>query len=76
MLLVNACALYHSVHLLIWKTDKKKIMTQYQFQEDIVFVCAWLDGEKEENEMQKKQKQPGCQVSSISSDSGEVRGST
>ncbi len=51
-------------------------MTQYQFQEDIVFVCAWLDGEKEENEMQKKQKQPGCQVSSISSDSGEVRGST
>jgi hypothetical protein len=26
--------------------------------------------------MQKKQKQPGCQVSSISSDSGEVRGST
>jgi hypothetical protein len=36
VLLVNAYVLYRSAHLLIWKTDKTKLLTQYEFRKSIV----------------------------------------
>ena len=77
MLLVNAYVLYCSAHL-IWKTDKKKILSQYQFREDI--VKAWMDGEVENelqrNELQRKRKLAEHQVSSSNSEDDRSRGRT
>jgi hypothetical protein len=40
VLLINAYVLYRTAHQFIWKTDKKKILSQYQFREEI--VKAWM----------------------------------
>jgi hypothetical protein len=70
VLLVNAYVLYRSAHLLIWKTEKKKILSHYDFREQI--VKAWLEGDSG-NESQRKRKQ----VSTSSSEGDEVgRGRT
>jgi hypothetical protein len=45
VLLVNAYILYHSAHILIWKTNKKNILDQYKFREEI--VKSWMDGDNE-----------------------------
>ena len=50
ILLVNAYVLYKSAHLLIWKTNKKKFLSQYDFRKEI--VMAWFeynDGSKKIN---------------------------
>lgn len=39
-MLINAYVLYRTAHQFIWKTDKKKILSQYQFREEI--VKAWM----------------------------------
>jgi hypothetical protein len=36
LLLVNAYVLYKKSHLLIWKTQKSKLLTQYEFRKSIV----------------------------------------
>ena len=45
VLLVNAYVLYKSAHLLIWKTPKKDIMSQYHFRKSI--VLDWFGFGKE-----------------------------
>ena len=40
VILVNAYLCYKSAHLLIWSTDKKDIMSQYDFRKSI--VLAWM----------------------------------
>jgi hypothetical protein len=74
VLLVNAYILYRSAHLLIWKTNKKKILSQYQFREDV--VKAWMDGENIENKSRWKRKLTEHQVSSSSSEADVSRGRT
>ncbi len=71
VLLVYAYVLYRTAHLLIWKTEKKRILSQYQFREEI--VKAWLDGENSDNEFQRKRKLMEHQVSSSSSEGGGAR---
>jgi hypothetical protein len=67
VLLVNAYVLYRTAHSIIWKTEKKKILTQYRFREEI--VKAWMEGEKSDSEGQKKRKLSENQVSTYSSTS-------
>jgi len=43
--------LYHSAHLLIWKSEKKKLLSHYDFREQ--FVRAWLESDSG-NESQRK----------------------
>ena len=38
VILVNAYLCYKSAHLIIWWTDKKDIMSQYEFGKSIVLV--------------------------------------
>jgi len=42
VLLVNAFILYRSAHTLIWKTDKKNILGQYEFRRSI--ALEWIGG--------------------------------
>ena len=67
VLLVNAYVLYRTAHSIIWKTEKKKIVTQYRFREEI--VKAWMEEEKSDSEGQKKRKLSENQVSTYSSTS-------
>ncbi len=69
VLLVNAYVLYRTAHSIIWKTDKKLILSQYRFREEI--VKAWMEEEKSESEGQKKRKLSENQVSSYRSSSSE-----
>ncbi len=43
VLLVNTYVLYGSAHINIWKMDKKNILDQYKFREEI--VKSWMDGD-------------------------------
>lgn len=71
VLLVNAYVLYQTAHSLIWKTDKKFILSQYQFREEI--IKSWMDGKEEEHESHKRRKLSETQVTSFhSSASSEV----
>ena len=47
LLLVNAYVLYKTSHLLIWKADKSKILSQYDFRKSI--VLAWFGIQEKEN---------------------------
>ncbi len=53
VLLVNAFVLYRTAHRLIWKTEKKLILSHYEFWEAIIKACIDGDDDKE-NESQKK----------------------
>jgi hypothetical protein len=45
VLLVNVYPVYHSARIIIWKTDKKNILDQYKFREEI--VKSWMDGDNQ-----------------------------
>ena len=71
VLLVNAFVLYRTAHCLIWKTEKKLILSHYEFREAI--VKAWIEGDDDkENESQKKRKLTESQMSSCGSSSAQV----
>jgi len=65
VLLFNAYVLYQTVQSLIWKTDKKLILSHYRFREEI--IKAWLDGDDEEKDSHEKRKFSENQVSTFSS---------
>ena len=69
VLLVNAYVLYRTAHSIIWKTEKKLILSQYEFQEEI--LKAWMEDEKSDSKGQKKRKFTENQVSSYRSSSSE-----
>jgi hypothetical protein len=69
VLLVNAYVLYRTAHSIMWKTDKKLLLSQYRFQEEI--VKAWMEEEKSDSEGQKERKLSENQVSSYRSSSSE-----
>ena len=69
VLLVNAYVLYRTAHCIVWKTDKKLILSQYQFREEI--IKAWMEDDKSSSEGQRKRKLPDNQVSSYRSSSSE-----
>ena len=57
LLLVNAYILYKTTHLIMWKKDKKSLMSHYDFWHQI--ALAWLlgdDGSSTNNQPVKKQK--------------------
>ncbi len=64
--LINACVLYWTAHIIIWKTAKGWYC---QFQEEI--IKAWMEKEKSVSEGQKKRKLSDNQVSSYRSSSSE-----
>jgi hypothetical protein len=68
VLLVNVYALYHSAHIIIWKTDKKNILDQYKFREEI--VKSWMDGDNQaaltEDARKRKRSEVAPQAHSIS----------
>lgn len=66
MWLINACVLYWTAHIIIWKTAKSWYC---QFQEEI--IKAWMEKEKSVSEGQKKRKLSDNQVSSYRSSSSE-----
>jgi len=45
VLLTNAYVLYKSTHLLLWKTPRKNILSQYNFRKQV--ALAWLDEKSE-----------------------------
>ncbi len=47
LLLVNAYVLYKTFHLLIWKTAKIKLLSQFEFQKAI--VLEWFGLEMEDS---------------------------
>jgi hypothetical protein len=69
VLLVNASVLYRTAHSIIWKTEKKLILSQYEFREEI--VKASMEDEKSDSKGQKKRKFTENQVSSYHSSSSE-----
>ena len=55
LLLVNAYILYKMTHLIMWKKDKKSLMSHYDFRHQI--ALAWLlskDGSPTNNQPAKK----------------------
>lgn len=52
ILLVNAYILYKSAHLQIWKTEKKKLLSQYDFRREI--VLAWFGCNDKGNENKRQ----------------------
>jgi hypothetical protein len=71
VLLVNAFVLYRTAHHLIWKTEKKLILSHYEFREAI--VKSWIDGDDDkENDSQKKRKLMESEMRSCNSSIAEV----
>jgi len=62
VLLVNAYVLYWTTYSIIWKTDKKLILSQYSFREEI--VKAWMEELTSNPEGNEKRKLSEHQVSS------------
>jgi hypothetical protein len=54
VLLVNAYLLYRSAHIIIWKTEREKILDQYKFREEI--IKSWMDGDNEDALQQDSRK--------------------
>ncbi len=54
VLLVNAYLLYRSAHIIIWKTEREKILDQYKFREEI--IKSWMDGDNEDELQQDSRK--------------------
>ncbi len=48
-LLVNAFVLYRETHQLVWKTQKKKMFTHFQFCKAV--ALSWLTGKKASSEL-------------------------
>jgi hypothetical protein len=52
--------LYHSAHIIIWKTDKKNLLDQYKFREEI--IESWMDGNNEDALTEESRKQERSEV--------------
>ena len=59
VLLVNAYVLYRSAHLLIWKTDKTKLLTQDELRKSI--VIDWFGVAKRATEDAASSKSSGTE---------------
>jgi len=73
VLLVNAYLLYRSAHIIIWKTERKKILDQYKFREEI--IKSWMDGDNEDELQQDSRKRKRSEVT-VDSHSISLRSST
>ena len=69
VLLVNAFILYRSAHTLIWKTDKKNILGQYEFRRSI--ALEWIGGRDPQDmrsrNIERKRRADDISVSQASS---------
>jgi hypothetical protein len=75
VLLVNAYVLYKSAHLLVWKTPKKDILSQHDFQKSIVldwFGCHQENGcsDSEKNSSENSRKRTRCDFSASLEEEG------
>jgi len=73
VLLVNAYLLYRSAHIIIWKTERKQILDQYKFREEI--IKSWMDGDNEDELQQDSRKRKRSEVT-VDSHSISLRSST
>jgi hypothetical protein len=48
-ILVNAFVLYRETHRLVWKTQKKRMLTHFQFRKAV--ALSWLTGKKVSSEL-------------------------
>ena len=48
VLLVNAFILYKTLHLFIWKREKKQVLSQYEFRCQV--VLEWLCSSEEKKD--------------------------
>jgi len=74
LLLVNAYILYKTTHLIMWKKDKKSLISHYDFHHQI--ALAWLlgnDGSPTNNQPAKKQKIQDSMASDCSTTSTKAR---
>jgi len=59
VLLVNSYILYKTAHLLIWKTPKKNVLSQYDFRHAIVLRWFEVDGQNESTKRKRPDPAPG-----------------